>query len=45
MGRSSAGGDLLFLSTRKSLSTPVVALKSPARIKEKIFEIIDVLAL
>ena len=28
MGRSSAGGDLLFSSTRKSLSTPVLVLKS-----------------
>ena len=28
MGRSSAGGDLLFSSARKSLSTPVLALKS-----------------
>ena len=28
---------MLFLSTRMSLSTPVLALKSAARIKKKIF--------
>ena len=28
---------MLFLSTRKALSTPVLALKSAARIKEKNF--------